>query len=164
MKTNVLILIIAVAAAGCTEPLSPSRFVGTYQLSAVNGTALPVTVAALPGTCTTQFSFGRLTLADGAFTFAYFYADACPGGQFGTSGMTSFGGGLTVEGQTVVLRAIDPTSPTQSVIEAHFTISGSEGALVVPAGALQLASSTTFNFGPTLQATSLPAASHSRSN
>jgi len=165
MKRDTLALIAVTSLlTGCSDTLSPSRFVGTYQLSAVNGAGLPVTVAALPSTCTTRFSFGRLTLADGAFTFAYSYANACPGSQFGTSGLNSVGGGLTVQGQTVVLRAIDPTSPTQSVIEARFIISGSEGALVVPAGALQLASATTFNFGPTLQAAPLPPASDSRSN
>jgi hypothetical protein len=158
VKPNAFVLIGAlVVAPGCTEALSPSQFAGTYQFTGVNSNRLPVTVSALPDSCTAQFSFGQLRLADGAFSFYYTVAYGCPG--FATAvGQSSFGGALTVQGRTLVLRAIDPTSSTQAVIEGRLTITGSEADLVLPAGALDLASATTLNFynGPTLQTLPLP--------
>jgi hypothetical protein len=161
MKPSAIVLIGAlVLAPACTEPLSPSQFAGTYQFMGVNNNPLPVTIPALPDSCTAQFSFGQLHLADGAFSFYYTVAYGCPGLPTAV-GQSSFGGALTVQGRTLVLRAIDPTSPTQAVIEGRITITGSEADLVLPAGALDLASPTTLNFynGPTLQ--EFP---HSRSN
>jgi hypothetical protein len=162
VKPSILVLVGALTLApACTEPLSPSQFVGTYTLTGVNSSRLPVIVAALPDGCTTSFSFGTLSLADGAFSLWYISGFGCPGVGTATSATISFGGSLTVQGRTLVLHAIDPTSPTHAMMEARVTIAGAEADLTVPAGALYVASATTLNFynGPTLA--EFP---HSRSN
>ena len=166
MKPSALVLFSALTLVpACTEALSPSQYAGTYLLTGVNSSRLPVTVASLPDSCTTQFSFGTLYLADGAFSLYYYSAISCPG--FPTVvGSNSFGGGLSAQGRTLVLRAIDPTSPTQAVMEASVTITGAEADLALPAGALNLASATTLDFynGPTLQEFPHSASALSRSN
>src|SRR5881397_3271095 len=98
MKPSVLVPVALLAfLSACTEPLGPSQFAGTYQLTGVNGVGLPVSVASRSDGCSTQLSFGRLYLADGSFSFFYYSALTCP--AFPTvAGMNSFGGGLTVQG------------------------------------------------------------------
>ena len=142
-------LTVAVAcllAGGCRDTLAPVQFTGSYLLASVNGAALPATIASKPASCSTTIDVATLTLADGAFDLFLSRTVTCPSLN-GVHSFDQIGGGLAVDGSTLTLRAIDPTSPSASVMSMSVTVAGSSATLMLPPGALGLSGATTMLFG-----------------
>jgi len=133
-------------AGGCRGTLAPVQFTGSYLLASVNGAALPATIASKPSGCSTTVDVATLTLADGAFYLLLSRTVTCPS-LTGVHTFDQIGGGLAVDGSTLTLRAIDPTSPSATVISMAVTVTGSDATLTLPPGALGLSGATTMLFG-----------------
>jgi hypothetical protein len=148
LKPTLLLAIAVLACRDATSPLRPTDFVGTYALRTVNGRGVPQTVPALPDSCAWSFQYGSLVLADGAFSLYLYGAQGCPGEAAMAGVPGTIGGALSVRGTALLLRAVDPTSPSSVVMELEAVISGSNATLTFPAGAMGLASVTSLGFGP----------------
>ena len=144
---SVHLLVLCSSLIACRDALAPSGFVGYYPLRAVNEDSLPGVVPSLPAGCTIGFQYGSMFLADGAFSIYLYTAEACPGMSTGV-GSREFGGGLSVQGESLRLHAVDPTSPYGATFDATIVIDGSDALLTLPPGALTVAASTSLRFGP----------------
>jgi hypothetical protein len=151
MKTSNALIVLVSAVLGCSDaagPLDPSSFTGRYMLRAVNDSSLPRTVAALPDSCTWEFRLGSLVVGDGAFSAYLYGATACPGGTYDLGVPGTVGGGVAVQGNELVLTAIDPTSASGAVMTLRAQLTGADLAVTFPAGAMSLMESTVLTLGP----------------
>jgi len=148
---STLALVFATMACGeATTPLDPQTYVGQYTLTTVNGLTAPQTVATSPQGCSATFRYGSLTLANDVFALDLFGVwGACPG-VYAVLGNRTIGGGLEVDQRTLLLRAVDPTSPSGTVMRFEGRSSGSEVELSFPPGAMKLADTTTLGFRRTV--------------
>lgn len=144
--------LVACQDALAPADLAPADFVGYYRLRTVNESQLPVVVTSLPPGCSTSFRFGSMFLADGPFSMVLFMPQDCPalaaGGVYTPFGPFEFGGGLSVEGRSLRLRWVDPTSASGGTLEAVIAIYGLDAVLTLPPGTLKVATATSLRFGP----------------
>ena len=139
--------LVAVAIFACTEPLSPSAYIGSYPLRTVNGSAVPAAAPAAQAGCTVAFGPGALGLGDGVFTLAFSSGYGCPGVN-ATAYSVTVGGSLSGRSSPLTARAIDPMGQAESTMEMSLSIAGSDAILTVPAGVMGLGAATTLVFGP----------------
>jgi len=141
------LLLLCTSLLACQDTLGPSDFVGYYPLESINESALPGTVPALPAGCAVTFQYGSMFLADGAFSIYLYMSEACPGFPTGLRSQ-EFGGALAVQGQSLRLHAVDPTSPSGATFDATIVLAGTDAVLTLPINALSVAAPTTLRFGP----------------
>jgi len=147
MKPLIAAPLVAIVILACSEPLSPSAYIGNYPLRTVNGSTVPAAAPAAQNGCTVAFGAGALGLGDGVFTLAFSSGYGCPGVNSTVYSVT-VGGSLSGRSSPLTARAIDPMGQAESIIEMSLSIAGSDAILTVPAGAMGLGAATTLVFGP----------------
>ena len=145
---------VALATLACSDavaPFDPQVLFGKYTLGSINGQVVPTLVATGSQGCSSRFTYGNLTLTDGAFSLDLDGTwGICPGAYLGgvsaVQGIISIGGGLQVSDRTLLLRAVDPSSPAGVPMSLEGVGSGSEVQLTFAAGVMTVAEVTKLVF------------------
>jgi hypothetical protein len=145
---------LAVAISACSDaaaPFDPQLLFGKYTLGSINGQLVPTQVATGSQGCSSRFTYGNLTLTDGAFLLDLDGTwGICPGAYLGgvsaVQGIISIGGGLQVTDRTLLLRSVDWSSAAGVPISVEGVGSGSEVQLTFAPGVMSVAEVTKLVF------------------
>jgi hypothetical protein len=145
---------LALAMSACSDagaPFDSQLLYGSYIPGSINGQVVPTLVATGYQGCSSRFTYGSLTLTDGAFLLDLDGTwGICPGAYLGgvsaVQGIISIGGGLQVTDRTLLLRSVDWSSAAGVPISVEGAGSGSEVQLIFAPGVMSVAEVTTLVF------------------
>lgn len=126
-QTRIAVLVLALASSACADRLAPLNPVGEYEVSLLNGAALPVVLVQEPPPSGLTFTLhsGSLSLrADGSYTQHLCYGTP-PAPPCQTSSVEQ--GTFTALGRTVTLTASSGYQRTMSLTPIALTWKGQDG-------------------------------------
>ena len=118
--------LLVLVVVGCGDVTAPPNYIGSYHLSRVNGSVIPVGLPAGTSSCTTNVDNGRLDLSTGTFSLALITSLTTSAQCLLTTAILGLSGSVHANGQILDLKNEQPPQAVREEVRMRAELNGQD--------------------------------------